>query len=99
MKMRNLFSLGGHSTFLFQNQNVNVLIDPHFTLRASPFSYIGPKDTHTSVFNKNNLPRIDVVAISHNHYDHLDIKSLKIIYEKFPDATFLVPLGDEEIIN
>ena len=42
-----------------------------------------------SVFNKNNLPRIDVVAISHNHYDHLDIKSLKIIYEKFPDVIFL----------
>ena len=39
-----------------------------------------------------------MVAISHNHYDHLDIKSLKIIYEKFPDATFLVPLGDKELL-
>ena len=51
-----------------------------------------------SVFNKNNLPKIDVVLISHNHYDHLDIKSLKIIYEKFPDVIFLVPLGDKRLL-
>ena len=97
-KEKSLLTWGGHSTFLFQNQNVNVLIDPHFTLRASPFSYIGPKRYTPSVFNKNNLPRIDVVAISHNHYDHLDIKSLKIIYEKYPDTIFLVPLGDEKLL-
>ena len=52
-----------------------------------------------SVFNKNNLPRIDVVAISHNHYDHLDIKSLQIIYKKYPDAIFLVPLGDKKLLT
>ena len=80
-------------------KNINILIDPHFTLRASPFSYIGPKRYMPSIFNKNNLPKIDVVAISHNHYDHLDIKSLKIIYKKYPDAIFLVPLGDKKLLK
>ena len=97
-KKKSLLTWGGHSTFLFQNKNVNVLIDPHFTSRASPFSYIGPKRYTPSAFNKNNLPRIDVVVISHNHYDHLDIKSLKIIYKKYPDAFFLVPLGDKKLL-
>ena len=98
-KNESLLTWGGHSTFLFQKKNINVLIDPHFTLRASPFSYIGPKRYMPSVFNKNNLPRIDVVAISHNHYDHLDIKSLQIIYKKYPDAIFLVPLGDKKLLT
>ena len=51
-----------------------------------------------SIFKSDNLPRIDVVAISHNHYDHLDIKNLKMIYEKFPETIFLVPLGDKELL-
>ena len=97
-RKKSLLTWGGHSTFLFQNQSVNVFIDPHFTLRASPFSFVGPKRYMPSVFNKNNLPKIDVVLISHNHYDHLDIKSLKIIYEKFPDVIFLVPLGDKRLL-
>ena len=93
-----LLTWAGHSTFLLQFKNTNILIDPHFSLRASPLSYIGPKRYMPSVFNKNNLPRVDVVAISHNHYDHLDIKTLKIINKKFPEAKFLVPLGDKELL-
>ena len=93
-----LLTWAGHSTFLLQFKNTNILIDPHFSLRASPLSYIGPKRYMPSVFDKNNLPRVDVVAISHNHYDHLDIKTLKIINEKFPQAKFLVPLGDKELL-
>ncbi len=89
---------GGHSTFLLQKNNTNILIDPHFSLRASPFSFIGPKRYMPSIFKRDNLPRIDVVAISHNHYDHLDIKSLKMIYEKFPETIFLVPLGDKALL-
>ncbi len=93
-----LLTWGGHSTFLFQKDNFNILIDPHFSLRASPFSFIGPKRYMPSSFNKNNLPQIDVVAISHNHYDHLDLRSLKQIYEKSPKAIFLVPLGDKKLL-
>ena len=94
-----LLTWSGHSSFLFQKHNVNILIDPHLTKRASPFRFIGPKRYMPSVFNKNNLPRVDLVAISHNHYDHLDIKSLKLIYNKFPKAIFLVPLGDKKLLE
>lgn len=93
-----LLTWAGHSTFLLQLKNINILIDPHFSLRASPFSFIGPKRYMPSVFNKRNLPKIDVVAISHNHYDHLDVKSLKIINKKFTEALFFVPLGDKELL-
>ncbi len=93
-----LLTWAGHSTFLIQFKNTNILIDPHFSMRASPFSYIGPKRYMPSVFNKNNLPRVDIVAISHNHYDHLDIKTLKIISKRFPEAIFLVPLGDKKLL-
>ena len=57
-RKKSLLTWGGHSTFLFQNQSVNVFIDPHFTLRASPFSFVGPKRYMPSVFNKNNLPKM-----------------------------------------
>ena len=45
------------------------------------------------------IPRIDVVTVSHNHYDHLDINSLKKIAKKHPDAIFLVPAGDEKLLS
>ena len=86
-KEKSLLTWAGHSTFLFQKENVNILIDPHFSLRASPFASIGPKRYIPSIFNEVNLPRIDIVAISHNHYDHLDIRTLKIIYKK-PERIF-----------
>ena len=88
-----LITWSGHSTFLYQNLNVNVLTDPHFTNRASPLSFLGPKRYMPSVFNQKNIPRIDIVVISHNHYDHLDIKTVKIIFKENPEVTFLVPLG------
>ena len=47
----------------------------------------------------NDLPTIDVVTISHNHYDHLDIRSLKKISEKFPEVIFLIPEGDLDILK
>ena len=84
-----LLTWAGHSTFLLQFKNTNILIDPHFSLRASPFSYIGPKDICPQYLIKIIFPRIDVVAISHNHYDHLDIKTLKIISKNFQMQYFL----------
>ena len=98
-KEKHALTWSGHSTFLYQNTNLNILIDPHLTSRASPFSYLGPKRFIPSLLNENNLPNVDVVAVSHNHYDHLDIKSLKLIYKKFPNALFLVPLGDKELLK
>lgn len=84
----------GHSTFLLQVDGVNVLTDPHFTLRASPLSFAGPR-RHTPVpMPLEKLPPIDIVVISHNHYDHLDRDTVRHLNTQPGGAPlFLVPLG------
>ena len=88
----------GHSTFLIKLNDLTILTDPIFSKRASPFSFIGPKRLIPPVIKLDDLPEIDVVTISHNHYDHLDIKSLKKISEINPNAIFLVPKGDKKLL-
>lgn len=65
-----------HATFLIQVDGVNILTDPVFSERASPFQWIGPKRVHAPGVPLQDLPPIDVVLISHNHYDHLDEATL-----------------------
>jgi hypothetical protein len=65
----------GHASFLLQIGGVNVLTDPHLTERASPVSFTGPKRHVAPAFDFDTLPHADVVVISHNHYDHLDLKT------------------------
>ncbi|HKB57215.1 MAG TPA: MBL fold metallo-hydrolase [Lacunisphaera sp.] len=67
----------GHSTFLLQLAGLNLLTDPIFSLRASPFSWAGPKRVRPPALRLAELPRIDVVLVSHDHYDHLDLPSLR----------------------
>ena len=67
----------GHSTFLIKKNGVTILTDPIFSERASPFKNIGPKRLIPPAIPLDIIPRIDVVTVSHNHYDHLDINSLK----------------------
>ena len=55
----------GHETFLYQNKDINVLTDPHFTDRASPLSFAGPKRYMPPGMEIDDLPNIDVVTISH----------------------------------
>ena len=62
----------GHSTFLINNGEINILVDPVFSERVSPFSFIGPKRMIPPAIEINQLPKIDIVLISHNHYDNLD---------------------------
>lgn len=88
----------GHSTFLIKKNGVTILTDPIFSERASPFKNIGPKRLIPPAIELDVIPRIDVVTISHNHYDHLDINSLKKISKKHPNAIFLVPAGDEKLL-
>ena len=83
----------GHESFLYQNKDINVLTDPHFTQRASPLNFAGPKRYMAPGMKIDDLPNIDVVTISHSHYDHLDYKSVKLLTEKFENILFLVPLG------
>jgi len=89
----------GHSTFLINLNGVYILTDPIFSDRASPLKNIGPKRLIEPAININEIPKVDIVTISHNHYDHLDIKSLKIIANKFPQAKFLVPVGDKKLLE
>ena len=88
----------GHSTFLIKKNGVTILTDPIFSKRASPFRNIGPKRLIPPAIPLNKIPKIDVITVSHNHYDHLDIRSLKKISKNHPDAIFLVPAGDEKLL-
>jgi N-acyl-phosphatidylethanolamine-hydrolysing phospholipase D len=67
----------GHATFLLQIGGLNVLTDPHLTARASPLSFAGPKRHVEPPLSFDELPHIDVVVVSHSHYDHLDTGTLK----------------------
>lgn len=85
----------GHDTFLIQRNGSNVLTDPHFTERASPVGWAGPARMMPPGLSLDDLPDIDVVLISHNHYDHLDEASVVALHRRQPDdpPRFYVPLG------
>ena len=81
----------GHSTLLFKLDNEFILTDPVFSNRASPFYFMGPKRFHDNPINIEELPNMKAVIISHNHYDHLDKKSVKLLNHKV--ETFYTTLG------
>ena len=84
----------GHATLLVQAGGLNVLTDPVFSERASPLQIIGPQRAQPPGVLLADLPPIDVVLISHNHYDHLDRSSVVLLNERSAGKTlFLVPLG------
>lgn len=83
----------GHVTFLFQHRGINVLTDPVFSERASPLGFAGPKRYTPPAMHIDHLPPIDIVLLSHNHYDHLDRDAVKKIARRNDGRTkFLVPL-------
>lgn len=81
----------GHSTFLIQVQGLNVLIDPMFGQVPSPFAFGTKRFPYKENFSIDTLPDIDVVLISHDHYEHLDYGSIQALKDKA--QLFLVPLG------
>lgn len=81
-----------HSTFLIQWNLLNILTDPVWSERVSPFSFAGPQRMRPPGLNFEELPNIDIVLLSHNHYDHLDIATVLKI-EKNWSPLFIVPLG------
>ncbi len=83
----------GHATTLLQLGGLNVLTDPMWSGRASPVSWAGPSRFVPPAVAFGALPPIDVVLISHNHYDHLDRETVRRLTRREPDATWLVPLG------
>ncbi|MDZ7658922.1 MBL fold metallo-hydrolase [Fodinibius sp.] len=87
-----------HATFLIQVNGQNILTDPVWSFRASPYQWIGPKRKRPAGIDFEKLPHIDTVLLSHNHYDHLDIDTVKHLQNKF-DPQFIVPLGVERYLH
>ena len=87
------FTWLGHSSLLMQIHGMNILIDPVFSNRASPGSFIGPSRYSDLPITACDLPNIDIVVISHDHYDHLDYNTIKEIDSKV--ELYVVPLGVE----
>lgn len=80
----------GHATVLVQYHGINILTDPIFSERASPYSFMGPKRVIPPSVSIDQLPPINFVLVSHNHYDHLDEYTVRTLANR---ATWIVPLG------
>jgi L-ascorbate metabolism protein UlaG (beta-lactamase superfamily) len=91
-------SMVGHATMLLQIGGLNILTDPVWSKRVSPFSFIGPKRRNRPGIAFDDLPPIDLVLLTHNHYDHLDIATLRRLHE-IHDPMVLTPLGNDTIVK
>lgn len=87
-----------HVTFLIQVKGLNILTDPLFSDRTSPVQFAGPKRIRRPGLELDQLPKIDLVLVSHNHYDHMDLPSLEKLYKKF-NPLFILPLGNEKYLK
>lgn len=85
-----------HATVLLQLPGLTILTDPVWAQRASPLSWAGPKRVREPGIPFEQLPKIDVVLVSHNHYDHLDLATLKRLQDKFAPR-FFVAMGDKAL--
>src|SRR5262249_22680997 len=73
----------GHASWLIQTAGLNILVDPVWSMRASPLSFAGPKRHNDPGIAFDALPDIDIVLVSHGHYDHLDVATLSRLAQKF----------------
>ncbi len=91
-------TLVNHSTVLLQQRGSNILTDPIWSERASPLSWAGPRRRRKPGVAWEDLPSIDVVLISHNHYDHLDLPTLRRLAAR-GDSAFIVPAGVARLLR
>jgi L-ascorbate metabolism protein UlaG (beta-lactamase superfamily) len=91
-------SFVGHASWLIQTSGLNILVDPVWSMRASPFAWAGPKRHNDPGIAFDALPAIDVVLVSHGHYDHLDIATLSKLAAKFSPRV-ITPLGNDVTIR
>src|SRR5476649_754089 len=87
-----------HATFLIQTGGISILTDPVWSERASPFRRIGPRRVRKPGVAFENLPKIDVILLSHNHYDHLDVATLTQLRKNF-GPTVLAAAGDARVVG
>jgi len=88
----------GHATFLIQMDGLNILTDPIWSDRCSPVPGMGPKRYLRPGIRFEHLPPIDVVLVSHNHYDHLDLPTLERLAERGTPRA-IVPLGNLNLVQ
>jgi len=88
----------GHSTVLVQTDGLTILTDPIWSERASPFSFAGPRRVRAPGVRFEDLPTVDLVLVSHNHYDHMDLATLKRLWDR--DRPLIVTsLGNDAILR
>ena len=88
----------GHATVLVQTNGLNILTDPIWSDRASPFGFVGPKRVAEPGVRFEDLPKIDLVLVSHNHYDHMDLPTLKRLWDRDKPA-IVTSLGNDAILR
>ena len=87
----------GHATLLVQTAGLNILTDPVWSDRVSPVSWAGPKRVRAPGIRFEDLPKIDVVLVSHNHFDHLDLDSLEKLWRR-DRPVIVTPLGNAALM-
>ncbi len=87
-----------HATFLVQTGSITILTDPVWSERASPVRWIGPKRVRKPGVAFEDLPIIDIILLSHNHYDHMDTATLKQLGQRFAPAAFAA-VGDARLVG
>jgi L-ascorbate metabolism protein UlaG (beta-lactamase superfamily) len=88
----------GHATFLIQTRIGNVLTDPMWSMRAGPFGLLGPRRVRKPGIALEDLPPITAVLLSHGHYDHLDLRTLRELARRF-DPIVVSPLGHGKLVR
>ena len=91
-------SMVGHATLLIQVAGINLLTDPIWSDRASPTSFAGPKRVTDPGIAFEHLPPIHAVLLSHNHYDHLDLRTMRRLDERHRPL-MIMPLGNDAIVR
>jgi L-ascorbate metabolism protein UlaG (beta-lactamase superfamily) len=88
----------GHATLLIQVAGLNLLTDPVWSDRASPLAFAGPRRVTAPGVRLEDLPPIDAVLLSHNHYDHLDIATLRALHAR-QTPLIVTPLGNDRLVH
>ena len=92
-------TLINHATVLLQLDGLNILTDPIYSERCSPVSFAGPRRARPPGIRFEDLPPIDVVVLSHNHYDHMDVATLQRLQEKNPGVRLFAGLGNRVFLE
>src|SRR6201996_7357825 len=87
-------SFVGHASWLIQTAGLNILVDPVWSERCSLFAFAGPKRHNAPGIAFEALPKIDIVLVSHGHYDHLDVRTLSRLAKNFGPRV-ITPLGND----